>query len=145
MRLRFLGAERLGRGNHIKNKTEMVSLLRSPRSLIAGQVRPPIVSLLRPCFPPLSSSPAIGVTCSRARQIWWSSVCGIPASTASVLSPTGSRHEHTPLFKDYTDGGACGPGRPSGSLAPTICRASQTISAQDLAYSEAPVDNGGPS
>ena len=27
---RFLGAERLGRGNHIKNKTEIVSLLRSP-------------------------------------------------------------------------------------------------------------------
>jgi hypothetical protein len=45
---------------------------------------------------------------------------------------------------DYTAGGACGPGRPSGSLGPTICRASQTISAQDLAYSEAPVDNGGP-
>jgi hypothetical protein len=45
---------------------------------------------------------------------------------------------------DYTDGGACGPGRPSGSLGPTIYRASQTISAQDLAYSEAPVDNGDP-
>ena len=41
-----------------------------------------------------SSSPAIGVTCSRDRLIWSSSACGIAASTASVSSPTASRHDY---------------------------------------------------
>ena len=49
-------------------------------------------------YPSLWSSPAIGVTCSPARPIWCTSSCGIHASTASVLSRTGSRREHTPLF-----------------------------------------------
>ena len=45
---RFLGAERLGRGNHIKNKTEIVSLLRS-------QERPLGTGTMPVPFTPVSS------------------------------------------------------------------------------------------